>query len=531
MSESLAGSRVLLRATLRHDGRSFAPWVAIATALSVSSVLVYPLVFPSQQDRAGLAAAIGANPALGMIFGPAFNLSIGEGFNAWRSLALAGFLTALGAIFAVVRATRGQEDSGQAELLASGVLGRGSRLLAGVGLALIGSLGVGVIAGAVTGLCGADWNSSLLLAATFTASGWMFTAVAAVTAQLGSDARTASSLAVGTLGTLFIMRGFAYSVDAPAWTIWANPLGWMTETRPASGDHWWPLLYALAFTVVGLAVGFALHAHRDFGQGAIAPRPGAARGRVRSTWRLALRLNLGPIITWLVAFVVLGIVFGYFATAIHDVLGKNSAVSAILAAGATTPEALTSAFLVTILSLVGIIAAIPGVQTMLKVRSEELGDRVEPLLAGAVGRARYFGANVVLALVMPAIYVLLAGLVIAALASNAGIGVSFADTLRQAAATVPAVAAITAVSVAVVGARPQVAPAAWAGVLAAFVLTLLGPTFKLWDWILAISPFWHIPNVTAASADWSGLGWVTLVTLVLLGLGFAGFRRRDIAVS
>jgi ABC-2 type transport system permease protein len=531
MSGALVGTAPLLRATMRHDGRSFAPWVVIATALSASSVLVYPWVFPDQQARAGLATAIGANPALGIIFGPAFDLTTTDGFNAWRSLAIAGFLTALGAIFAVVRATRGQEDSGQAELLASGVLGRGSRLLAGVGLALAGSVGVGVVSGVVTGLCGGGWEDSLLLAATFTASGWMFAGVAAVAAQLGSDARTASSLAVGMLGALFMLRGFAYSVDAPAWTIWANPLGWMTETRPANGNNWWPLLYAVAFTIVTLVIAFTLQAHRDFGQGAIAPRPGPSRGSVRSTWRLALRLNLGPIITWAIAFAVLGVVFGYFATSIHDILGKNSAVSAILAAGATTPEALTSAFLVTILSLVGIIAAVPGVQTMLKVRSEEMDDRVEPLLAGAIRRPRFYSSNVVLALALPAIYVLIAGLLIATLASSANIGVSFGDVILQAVATIPAVWTITAVPVAVIGARPQVTLAAWVGVLVSFVLTLLGPTFKLWDWVLAISPFWHIPNVTHTGADWSGLGWISLVTLLFLVIGFAGFRRRDLATT
>ncbi|WP_255572690.1 ABC transporter permease [Leucobacter tenebrionis] len=526
---ALAGAAPLLRASLKHEGRGFAPWIVIATALSASSVLVYPWVFPDQQERAGLAAAVGANPALGLIFGPAFDLSTVDGFNAWRSLALGGFLTALGAIFAVVRATRGQEDSGQAELLASGVMGRATRLLAGAGLAVIGSLLVGLIAGGVTGLCGGDWPSSMLLGATFTASGWMFAGVAAVAAQLGGDSRTASSMAVGVLGALFVLRGFAYSIDAGAWAIWANPLGWMTETRPANGNHWWPLLYALAFAVVAFGVAFALQARRDFGQGAIAPRPGPARGGVRSTWRLALRLNAGPIITWTIAFAVLGVVFGYFATSIQDILGKDSAVSQILAAGATTHDALISAFLVTILSLVGILAAIPGVQTMLKVRGEEMEDRVEPLLAGAVARSRYYGGNVLIALLAPAAYVLIAGVVIASLASSADIGVRFGDALLQALVTIPAVWTVVAVSVAVIGARPKVSLAAWVGVLASFVLTLLGPTFKLWDWVLAISPFWHIPNVTETDADWWGLVWISLVTLFFLLVGFAGFSRRDLA--
>jgi len=530
MSGALAGTRPLLRVTLRHEIRAFAPWIAIATGLSTSSVLVYPWVFPDQADRAGLAAAMGANPAIGMVFGPAFDLMSDEGFNAWRSLALAGFLTALGAILTVTRTTRGQEDSGQAELLASGVLGRASRLLVGVGVALIGSVLTGLIAGLATVACGGAWGPSMLLAATFTASGWMFAAIAAVTAQLGSDARMASSLAVASLGVLFALRGFAYAMDAPAWTVWVNPLGWLTETRPASGDHWWPLAPAVGLTVVSLVAAFAIQARRDFGQGLIAPRPGPARGRVRSPLALALRIHRAPLVSWTIAFAALGVVFGYFATSVQDLLAKDSAVAGILASGAATSAGLTSAFLVTILSLVGIIAAIPGVQVMQKLRSEEMADRVDPILAGALSRQRLFASNALIALAAPTVYVLGAGTIVAALAAAAGIGVTFADVLLQAAATVPAVWTTIAVSFAVVGAHPRVVLAAWAGVLISFVLTLLGPTFKLWDEVLAISPFWHVPNVTAADPNGWGLVWITLVTVALAAIGFAGFRRRDVGV-
>src|SRR6185312_4018057 len=96
----------------------------------------------------------------------------------------------------------------------------------------------------------------------------------------------------------------------------------------------------------------------------------------------------GPLITWTIAFLALGVVFGYFATSITDILGSDSAVKQVLAAGATTPDDLVSAFLVTVLSLVGIIAAIPGVQIMLKLRTEELEDSVEPLMATKVHRPR-----------------------------------------------------------------------------------------------------------------------------------------------
>lgn len=525
----LTGTGPLLHTTLKYDGRLLAPWIMITTALSATSVLVYPWVFPTLESRETLAAAVGSNPALGLVFGPALDLTTADGFNAWRALALGGFLAALGAIFAVTRATRAQEDSGQAELLASGVLGRGSRLLTGAAMALIGSLLLGLFAGLVTVLCGGSWEASMLLGATFTATGWMFTGVAAITAQLGADARTSNSMAVGTLGTLFLLRGFAYALDAPEWTSWVNPMSWMIETRPATGNHWWPLVLAVALTAGLLVVAFVMQSRRDFGQGTIKTGPGPARGRDTTAWRLAVRINRGQIVTWTIAFVLLGVVFGYLATSITDIFGSDPAVQRILAAGARNPDQLISEFLVTILSLVGIIAAVPGVQVMLKVRSEEMEDRVEPLMATAVARPRYFGANVLLALGSSTLYILVAGSFIAWLAAAGDIGVNFGDALLQAVATAPAVWTVVAVSVAVVGARPVVSLAAWIGVLASFGLTLLGPTFGLDDWVLAISPFWHIPNVTAADVDLTGLMWISVVTLGFLLVGFAGFRRRDLA--
>lgn len=529
MTLALTGTAPLLRTTVRFDGRLYAPWIVLATVLTSSSVLVYPWVFPTAADRAGLAAAIGSNPALGLIFGPARDLSTVDGFNSWRTLALGGFLAALGAIFAVTRATREQEDSGQAELLASGVLGRESRLMTATAVGILGSLALGLIAGLVPITLGASASASVLLGATFTATGWMFTGVAAVTAQLGSDARAANSMAVGALGALFILRGFAYSVEAPAWTIWINPLGWLTETQPSTGDFWWPLLLAFALTLLLLGLAFALQTRRDFGQGAVATRPGPARGSVRSTWRLALRINGGPLIAWAVAFVGLGLVFGRFATSADDILAGNPAVMSILAAGATTPDALRGELLVTILSMIGIIAAVPGVQTMLKVRAEEWDDRVEPILATAVARRRYYASNVVLALLESTVYLLIAGSIIAVLVSRADLGLTFVQVVVQALAVVPAVWTITAISVAVVGARPHSRLAAWIGVVASFGLTLLGPTFGLDDWVLAISPFWHVPITTSDSPDLSGLVWISLFTLAFLAIGFAGFRRRDLA--
>ncbi|MFC9549977.1 hypothetical protein ACFTWF_03920 [Rhodococcus sp. NPDC056960] len=328
--------------------------------------------------------------------------------------------------------------------------------------AVIASLAVGVVAAVATGLCGGGWGPSLLLGAGFTVTGWMFATVAAVTAQVGSDARTASSIAVGALGVLFVLRGFLYSVGAPAWTTWINPLGWVQETRPASGNHWWPLLLGIAFAIVMGAVAFGLQTSR-LRSGTDRPAAGPRQGAARTPLRLAVRLNSAPVIYWTVAFIGLGVIFGYFTGSVNDLFAANPAMAGVFAAGATSPPALVAEFLVTILSLIGIIASVPGVQTINRVRAEELDDRTEPVLATAIGRSRYLGSNVAVAFVAPAVFVLIAGIVIGIFASPADIGISFGDAVLQAAATVPAVWTVVSPSVAVIGARPHVQLASWLG--------------------------------------------------------------------
>lgn len=525
----VAGISVLLPVSLRHNAHSIAPWVMGVSALSASSILAYRLIFPDVIERKQLSAALTSNPALSLIFGPARDLMTNDGFNAWRSGALGAFFAALMAILVVVANSRADEDSGQAELLASGVLGRQARLTVAVLLAGIASVAMGVVCFLLTVAVGGAVLPSLLLSATFTASGLMFAGVAAVTVQLGSDARSASSMAIGLLGICFVLRGSIDSIDAAGWAVWTTPLGWLEQVRPAADINPWPLLLALALAVVLIACGFALDRRRDYGAGIIAPRPGPARGsRAANVWGLAVRLNRGSLITWLVAFAGLGVVFGYLSTAITDVLGSNTSLRGVLAGQPGAASNLTFAFIVTILALVGLIAAISGVQIVNRIAFEENNFRVEPVLAGAVRRRTYLASNIVVAYVASAIYVLVGGTVIGLIAANSDTGVSMTSVVAQAVVTVPAVWVLVAIAAAAVGAQPAVRLVGWLAIILAFALTILGPTFKLPEWALSISPLHHVPDVTVPAPDWTGLAGVGIAFFVFTAVAFAGFRRRDI---
>jgi ABC-2 type transport system permease protein len=68
-------------------------------------------------------------------------------------------------------------------------------------------------------------------------------------------------------------------------------------------------------------------------------------------------------------------------------------MAAIFAQGGAAGSDLTFAFIVTILQIVAIIAAVMGVQVVLHVYAEEIGDRAEPLLAGSLRRATYLASK------------------------------------------------------------------------------------------------------------------------------------------
>ena len=528
MRSPLTGSIPLFRVTLRHNIRKIMLWVVLISVLSASSIIAYRLIFPDATDRVGFAAALGSNPALDLIFGPARDLMSDDGFNAWRAGQLGALFSALMAILTVVNNSRADEDSGQAELIASGVIARQARLIVAIAVASIAAVALGVVCFVLTWVCGGGANATAVLSTSFVGMALVFAGVAAVAAQLGSDARVASSLSIGTLGVLYVARGYLDSSQAPSWTQWLTPFGWVERMAPAADNDLRPFLAFVALFVVLTVVALVLQQHRDFGQGMVSPRPGATRAPRMGIVALTWRLHRGSLVTWMVGFALLGMVFGNLATSVGDVFADNPALAQVLASGATTTTQLSFGFVATILQIVGIVTAIMGAQVMMRVHAEEVDYRVEPLLAGSLRRSSYFASNVLFALVADVLALMIAGSVLGLVASQGGAPVGFADVLAQACATIPAVWTLTAVSVAVIGARPRVRLAGWLVIVATFGITLLGPTFKFPDWALGISPLHHVPTVIADSPNWWALGALVLVACCFVVIGFVGFRRRDI---
>lgn len=189
------GTLGLLRLYLRRDRVSLPLWVLL---LSVPLATVYiasvETVYPDRSARAAAAAAIMASPAQRALYGPVYNDSLGA-VGIWKA-GMFHTLIAVAVILTVIRHTRADEESGRAELIDSTVVGRYANLTG----ALLLSFGASIATGAIgaLGLLATDVApaGSVAFGVALAASGMVFTAVAAVAAQLSPSARFTRAVAL-----------------------------------------------------------------------------------------------------------------------------------------------------------------------------------------------------------------------------------------------------------------------------------------------------------------------------------------------
>src|SRR3984893_9764835 len=404
---NFSGTLAMLRLYLRRDRVSLPLWVLLLSvplaSVYVGSVLK---VYPTQADRAGFAASIMASPAQRALYGQVYNNSLGA-VGIWKA-GMFHLLIAVAVILTMIRHTRADEESGRTELLDSTAVGRYASLTAALILSFGASIATGLIGAA--GLLTTDIppGGSLAFGAALACSGLVFTAVAAVAAQLSPSARFARGTAFAVLGTAFTLRAIG---DAGDGTLsWLSPLGWSLQVRPYAGDRWWVLLLHLATTAALTLVAYRLLAGRDVGAGLIAERPGPGRagpllgGVDGLTWRL----DRGALLLWTVGLGLYGLLIGSVVHGIGDELGDSTVARDIVARMGGT-SALEEAFIAVAFAMMGMVAGAFAISLTLRLHQEESGQRAETTLAGAVSRTHWLESHLAAALIGSAVAMLASG--------------------------------------------------------------------------------------------------------------------------
>jgi ABC-2 type transport system permease protein len=532
----LTGTWGLMRLILRRDRFLLPAWVFWIAVIPLSLVGATDALYPEAADRLQYAQTTGTNPTFLALYGPMYGTDLGS-IIAQR----AGFVpVVIGLISAltVIRHTRAEEEAGRRELLGATVTGRGAGLAAALLVTMAANLVLGALLAAGLTAQGLPAAGSLAFGLQMAAAGCVFAAVAGVTAQLSESAGAARGTALAALGTAFAVRMAADvggAGNALTWLGWLSPLGWTGRVRAYGDERWWTLALAVAFAALLVAAAGALSARRDVGAGVLPPRlgrpdaPARLSGPVGLAWRLQSRALYG----WLAGFLALGVVYGAVAGGVGEMADDNPDVAKIFTR-LGGKSGIMDAYFASVMGMLGVFAAAYAVSATLRLRTEESGQRAEPLLATATGRLRWAASHLLFALLGPA-----AGMAVAGLAAGVSHGLDTGDPGREvprvlgaAMAQLPAVWLVAALALALFGLVPGLTAAgAWTAIAVCAMVTLFGAALDLDQWALDVSPFTHIPKLPGASFEAAPLLWLVALAAVLAAAGLAGFRRRDLATS
>lgn len=524
------GVAVLVASILRRDRLKTGSWAAAIVAVTLYSVATYQATYGTPEEIAAYARVVTDSPAARAFSGPGFGLSPPSDFGAVvanETLSFLAIAIALVSIFLVVRNTRAEEEDGRAELLAAGQISRHARTVAALIAAIGLSLALGVALSLVLVAFGLNLGGSLVYGAALAGCGVFFAALALVAAQLSVHARVANAMAGGALGIAYLLRALGDMSETGL--SWLSPIGWAQATRPFASERPGGLILLLAGASLLVAVALMLEARRDLGAGIVGSRPGPSRGRPYLSHPLGLpfRTQRLAIAGWLVAALVLGITYGSVTDEIEQMIRESPELADYLA---QTGGNLVDSYLVTVLLILALLACGFAIQSLLRIRAEEIAGRAEIVLATALGRRSwllgYF--SITAGGVASILFVGGAMVGLGYLLSGAGVG-QIGKLALIALAWTPAVMVVAGLALLVIAFLPRYSQAAWVLLGLFSFLAFFGEPLDLPVWVRGISPLEHVPQAPADSFKPFPILILTAAALALASAGLARFERRDIS--
>ena len=516
----------------RRDRMRIPVWILSIALVSISVAMSFPSLYPEGPERFIIAETL-KNPAMISMIGPGYGLGnyhIGA-IMAHQMLLFTAMAVAMINIMLTIRHTRRDEESGRIEVIRSLPVGRLSNAAAtilvlaitNISLGLVMSVGLGVL-----GLEGMDWAGSLLYGAILTTVGIFFAALTLLFSQLTETSRAAQGYTFAFLGVAYLLRAIG---DIGSETLSRlSPLGLILRTQVYVQNYWWPIWVVLVLAgIIGCAA-LRLNATRDLQAGIIAARPGRryASRLLRSPLGLVWRLERTSILSWAVGIFILGASYGSVFQDIDSFFQTSELYQKILPM--IEGFSLTEQFVAMLLSILSMMTAIPALLILLKLGAEEKANRTEHLLARAVSRSGLLGSFLVIAMVVAVVMQVLSvlGLWTAAALSIHGDPFPFFETLRAGMIYVPMMWILLGVATALLGFFPKRTGMVWLYLTYSFFTIYLGGILQLPEWMAKLTPWGHVPNVPIEPVMVSTVAMSLFLAIVLIGLGFYGYNKRDI---
>lgn len=529
-SASFTGLPQLVRLVLRRDRVRLVLWVGGIVGLVVATAASIVGLYDTPEDLERYARLVRGNTALIVQAGPGYGLDdpttgavVMNEMGIWTLVA-----AALMSVFMVVRHTRTEEETERAEMIRALPVGRHAQLAAAmIGVTIANVL---VATGVAISLMAYDLAAagSVAYSLSLIGVGSVFAGGAAVASQVASGSRTALALGGAAIAASFVLRAIG-DVNESVLT-WLSPLGWGQGIRAYADERWWVLVLPVLATVGLLAAAVGLQARRDLGAGLLPERagPSVAAPRLSTPGALAWRLQRGAMFGWMTGIGLLAFFYGIVADQAESILEDNPEMEDFLAQ--LGEGSILDAFLSTAVLMLALIATGFTIASVLRLRSEELAGRVEPVLATPTPRWRWAVSHLAVAVAGTVVLMLVTGALTGlGLALASGDTSTFWPIVGASSAMVPAMLVLAGVALLSYGVSPRWALVSWGGFAYTLVIGLLGSALDLPQWALNVSPFTHVPAMPAAGFTWTPMVVLLTVAVLLGAAGVRAFERRDIS--
>ncbi len=512
------------RVQLKTGWKALGIWIIAVAAMMWLTAKSISDLYDTPIEIERYASTVGSGAAVRMFNGLVAGMDTIGGIFAAEFAFVAAFGTSLMGLALVSRSTRREEESGRLELLLASPIGRRAPLWSAVTITFVALVLAGLGSSLFMIAYGSDAAGSVMYGLALAALGAVFAGATAIIAQLVGHSRTVWGIGIAAIVVSYLWRGLAAVYESPL--IWVVPHGWFDKVAAFGDTQIWVLVMMVVVAIVLAGVGIRLNALRDLSDAFIPARP--ARQSMSPFYRRPVGIAITVMRNSIIGFGVIAVVmlgtYGAVSQQVLDAIEQTPDLKIYFGEGGVLPE------VVAMFSIMGAIVATAFlIQALGTLRREETTFRAELLLSGEVSRSQWMRSFVGVAVVGTVIVTVLGGLAMsAAIQLTTGQSDVALDAIWTSAVLLIPTLAFGALWLALYGIRPGWASAVWGVMGVTAVLSYMGPGLKLPDAIVDILPYRALGKVPVESINLGRAGLVIVGIVIMVVIGFIGFRRRNI---
>lgn len=529
MKNSFYNTLTYAKFILKREKKYFIIWFISLILLTVGQAQSLADMYPTAEDRAEVARSMD-NPAIIALMGLPYgknNYTMGALLSQQTLLFAAVALAIMNIIF-IIRNTAADEEKGISDTLLAFPVGKQFQIAA----SLLVSFAVNVVFSVAIsiGLCslkidGIDTKGSLAFGAVMCAAGIFFATVSAILAQISPT--NSIGLSFGILGVSYFVRALGDIGSEVIACI--SPLGALMRSQVYVKNGFAPILIVLIVSLVFAAGAVWLNTKRDYGSGIFVnkTKKKTTSDFLRSPLTLAVRLLFVSTVAWIVGFLIMGFSFGGMLEEIKSQLEKNDMMKQIFITDDNT--AILDQFISVMTSITSIIATVPSVLAILKIRTEESSGRMDIIMSHKVSRSSIIGSYFFIAIIISVIL----QLVFAVSMWSGGMTVlkdpiKLSYFIKAAISYLPAIWLTIGLFTLMIGVFHKGIMLAWLYYGYSVFVIYFGSMLKLPETASKLTAYGNISNVNIDGFNSTSIICITLIFAVLSVVGFIGYKRADI---